>query len=372
MVEKAVKVDLTSMDPTYVGSEQNILNKELSFRTPFQAIAGALQKMNSLHASASKSKKLQHEIRETPIVKYRPGEYTTGTISSFTKDGSGVFVDVGAKHLGLLEKCDLSFDGKTNAKDIFEAGQEIVVQIKDISDSELHLSWRSVLMTESVEILRKLQRDGTIFDVKVISTNQHGCYGKVEGLRAFLPRSHVLRASKDETLQGKTIPCKLLNMTYDEEEPEKFSMTISNRVAVQEMKKEVVARLRKGALVEGVVSGIKPYGVFVKLKKGPSAIIHMSQISTHKVNIRSLPLKIGDPIKAIVEDVDVGKGRISLSTRSLEMEYERGIMLTHPQRIFDNAEELTRRIAEREKVRTKESEVLAEAFLDQFGDLFAA
>jgi small subunit ribosomal protein S1 len=65
------------------------------------------------------------------------------------------------------------------------------------------------------------------------------------------------------------------------------------------------------------VSGIRPFGVFVDLD-GTSALLHINQIS--KNYIESLPalFQVGQPIKAIIADLDEGRGRISLSTKVLE------------------------------------------------------
>jgi small subunit ribosomal protein S1 len=88
-------------------------------------------------------------------------------------------------------------------------------------------------------------------------------------------------------------------------------------------------------LVEGKIVSIKPFGVFVDLD-GITGLLHVKQISQNF--IESLPslFQIGQVIKAIIIDLDEGKGRISLSTRVLE-NYS-GEMLEKMAEVMDSAE----------------------------------
>ncbi|MHC5718740.1 MAG: S1 RNA-binding domain-containing protein, partial [Nostoc sp.] len=72
-----------------------------------------------------------------------------------------------------------------------------------------------------------------------------------------------------------------------------------------------------GQLVEGKVTGIKPFGVFVDLS-GMGALLHIKQVSQKFIESLEKVFKVGQPIKAVIIDLDEGKGRVALSTRVLE------------------------------------------------------
>lgn len=75
--------------------------------------------------------------------------------------------------------------------------------------------------------------------------------------------------------------------------------------------------LELGQLVEGKVTGIKPFGVFVDLN-GMGALLHIKQVSQKFIDSLEKVFKVGQAIKAVIIDLDEGKGRVALSTRVLE------------------------------------------------------
>lgn len=89
-------------------------------------------------------------------------------------------------------------------------------------------------------------------------------------------------------------------------------------------------------MVEGLVSAIKPYGVFVTMN-GVAGLLHISQISSDRVNDLEKVLPVGTKLKVMVVSQDASKGRLALSTKTLEQ--KPGQMLKDPQTLFDNAEE---------------------------------
>jgi small subunit ribosomal protein S1 len=70
-------------------------------------------------------------------------------------------------------------------------------------------------------------------------------------------------------------------------------------------------------LVEGTITGIKPFGVFVDLE-GVSALLHIKQVSQKFIESLEKLFQIGQQIKAVIIDLDEGKGRVAISTRVLE------------------------------------------------------
>jgi small subunit ribosomal protein S1 len=88
--------------------------------------------------------------------------------------------------------------------------------------------------------------------------------------------------------------------------------------------------LEIGQLIEGKITGIKPFGVFVDFN-GVSALLHIKQVSQKFIESLDKVFQIGQPIKAVIIDLDEGKGRVAISTRVLE---------NHPGEVVENFAEV--------------------------------
>ena len=84
-----------------------------------------------------------------------------------------------------------------------------------------------------------------------------------------------------------------------------------------ESKDSVIGKLEEGQIVEGVVTGIKPYGAFVKLENGLSALVHIEDMSVARIKSPLERLKIGQKANFVVKSIDRGKNRILLSYKEL-------------------------------------------------------
>ena len=93
--------------------------------------------------------------------------------------------------------------------------------------------------------------------------------------------------------------------------------------------------LEVGQLVEGKITGIKPFGVFVELD-GISALLHIKQVTQKFIDNLEKVFQIGQQIKAVIIDIDEGKGRLAISTRILEN--FPGEMLENMEEVMTSAE----------------------------------
>ena len=152
---------------------------------------------------------------------------------------------------------------------------------------------------------------------------------RVEGLRGFIPGSHI-----STRVKGGTVADFPKFLEVDEE---RNRLVLSHRRALVERK---MNRLEVGEVVIGTVRGIKPYGAFIDIG-GVSGLLHISEISHEHIETPHSVLNVNDQMKVMIIDLDAERGRISLSTKALEP--EPGDMLTDPQKVFDKAEEMAAR-----------------------------
>lgn len=119
--------------------------------------------------------------------------------------------------------------------------------------------------------------------------------------------------------QGKELTVRVITV-----DREKEKLVLSAKEILKEQAKEArdhkIAMLVPGAVLEGRVESLQPYGAFVDLKDGLSGLVHISQISQRRIKKPSEVLKVGDTVK--VKVLNTNDGKISLSMKAVSEEQE--------------------------------------------------
>ena len=170
----------------------------------------------------------------------------------------------------------------------------------------------------------------------VTGMNRGGVTGEVNGLRAFIPRSHLIEKEDLESLIGHSLTANFLEVDRD-----RNKLVLSQRQAARA---NAISKLERGKLMEGKVVNIKPYGVFVDLN-GVTGLLHIKQISGSHIESLTTLFDIGKQIKVMIIDIDEYKNRISLSTKILEN--HPGEILENLDEVMDNAEERAEKALEK-------------------------
>lgn len=84
-----------------------------------------------------------------------------------------------------------------------------------------------------------------------------------------------------------------------------------------ERKKDLVEKMQEGQIVKGIVTGIKPYGAFVKIENELSGLVHIEDISVARIKSPSERLKIGQKENFMIKSIDRGANRVLLSYKEL-------------------------------------------------------
>merc|ERR1712194_817647 len=224
-------------------------------------------------------------------------------------------------------------------------------------NGQLLVSVRRIQYREAWEKVAAKQDTDEAFDAKCVSINRGGAIFLVEGLRAFLPGSHLTGSLPDEDLIGQTLPLKFLEVNEEDNK-----LVVSNRRAVVEAQME---NLSRGDVIDGIVKALKPYGAFVEVG-GMSGLLHISQISMDRINDLEAVLQPGQKLKCMIIDHDKANGRIALSTKTLEP--EPGDMIKNPQRVYEQAEETARMYLEKQEAERKKREASAKDIVLGLGD----
>ncbi|MEB3261665.1 MAG: S1 RNA-binding domain-containing protein [Cyanobacteriota bacterium] len=237
------------------------------------------------------------------------GEVVRGTVIGLESDG--VYVDIGGKAPGFMPKKECGLGVITNLKERFPRGLEVEVLVTrdQNADGMVTISARALALRHSWDKVRALEKEGKVVQVKVNGFNRGGVTCDLEGLRGFIPRSQLQDGENHEALVGKT-----LGVTFLEVNPE------TRKLVLSEKKATIAARfadLEVGQLVEGVVASVKPYGFFVDLG-GISGLLHQSAVTGGQLRDLREVFDQSDRVKALITELDPGRGRIALNTALLE------------------------------------------------------
>jgi small subunit ribosomal protein S1 len=271
---------------------------------------------------------------------FNPGDIVPGTV--FSMEPRGALIDIGAKTAAFIPVQEMSINRVDDPDEVLQANEtrEFFILTDENEDGQLTLSIRRIEYMRAWERVRQLQTEDATVRSQVFATNRGGALVRIEGLRGFIPGSHISTKEAKEDLVGQDLALKFLEVDED-----RNRLVLSHRRALVERK---MNGLEVGQVVIGSVRGIKPYGAFIDIG-GVSGLLHISEISHDHIDTPHSVFNVNDELKVMIIDLDAERGRISLSTKQLEP--EAGDMLKNRQAVIDQAEEMAAKY--REKLRAQ-------------------
>jgi len=296
-----------------------------------------LSKLESLEELEAKRKEFA-SLLDAYSYNFAPGDRVVGLVLSVGKRGATV--EIGAKLPAFCPAYEASVKNSTNVRAILKPGMEREFEVipSRRGGETLLVSARIVESSLAWKRVMQLYEKNTVVEVKIRHVSRGGALVELENLQGFIPKSHLgMDLEKAKENIGKTLVAKFL-----EADAETNRLVLSHRLAnVQNNVKD----LEVGSVIKGKVVAVKDYGAFVDLGLEFNALLHVSQISYNRLFNVDQVLSVGDEIKAMVLSYDANRGRVSLSTKKLEM--EPGDMLRNPAKVFDNAEKMASQFRER-------------------------
>jgi small subunit ribosomal protein S1 len=266
---------------------------------------------------------------------FNPGDVVAGTV--FSIEPKGALIDIGAKTAAFIPIQEMSINRIDDPEEVLRSNEtrEFFILADENEDGQLTLSIRRIEYMRAWERVRQLQAEDATVRSAVFATNRGGALVRIEGLRGFIPGSHISTRATKEDLVGEELPLKFLEV-----DEERNRLVLSHRRALVERK---MNKLEVGEVVIGTVRGIKPYGAFIDIG-GVSGLLHISEISHDHIDTPHSVFNVNDEVKVMIIDLDAERGRISLSTKQLEP--EPGDMVKNPQVVYDKAEEMAAKYRE--------------------------
>jgi len=223
-----------------------------------------------------------------------------------------IVVDVGAKSVGYISKSEF--------KDSFEQGDVIDVYLEKIEDrkGELIVSYQKGQRLKNWEYLSNCLENDTEFEGEIIGRVKGGYAVNVGYITVFLPKSQVdvVMPTDDEFLINNNHKLKVLKI-----DEIRGNIVVSRRSVIEgtrrKAREEVLSKIQINDVLDGVVKNITDYGAFIDFGDF-DGLLHLTDISWHKVRHPSEFLTIGQEVKVKVIKCDEKNKRISLGMKQLQ------------------------------------------------------
>jgi small subunit ribosomal protein S1 len=253
------------------------------------------------------------ELYEESLKGFQQGKVVEGEILQIEKEH--VMVDIGYKSEGRIHISEfLDLDGNMTAK-VGDAVDVLLVRKED-ENGNIVLSKEKAEKAKIWDELKVIfEKNGTVKG-KIIAQVKGGFSADI-GLQAFLPGSQVdLKPIKDMRALIGTV-CDFRIIKYDRL---RKNIVVSRRALLEEermaLRAKILEHLEEGAVVDGTVTSITHYGLFIDLG-GIDGLVHVTDISWGRVGNPSELYQVGDKIKVKVLNIDREKNRVSLGIKQL-------------------------------------------------------
>jgi small subunit ribosomal protein S1 len=267
---------------------------------------------SGLDADARKEKSDLEEIYNGSLSSLNDNDVITGKVVRLTDKEA--IVDIDFKSEGVISLNEFRYNPGLKVGDEVE----VMVDRREDKTGQLQLSHRKARTLKAWDRVNELHETGEIVNGFVKSRTKGGMIVDVHGIEAFLPGSQIdVKPIKDyDQFVGKTMEFKVVKIN-----PEFKNVVVSHKALIEAdiegQKKEIIAQLEKGQVLEGTVKNITSYGVFIDLG-GVDGLIHITDLSWSRVNHPSEILEDGQTVKVVILDFDDEKTRIQLGMKQLE------------------------------------------------------
>ena len=269
-------------------------------------------------------KQLSPDPWHTVAEKYPAGTRVQGKVISLMDYGAFVELESGIE--GLIHISEMSWTKKiAHPSKILQVGQtvEVVVLNVDPSHRRISLGLKQVMANPWEEAKEKYPV-GSIIKGPVRNVTDFGIFvGIEEGIDGLVHISDLhwtkkIKHPSELYKKGDIVEAKVLGINV---ENARFSLGVKQLTT--DPWKIIADRYPVGSKVKGQVTSVPDFGVFVRIEEGVEGLIHVSQLSTERVEKPSTLFKVGDEVEAEVINIDPAERKIGLSIRALRRTEER-------------------------------------------------
>jgi len=234
-----------------------------------------------------------------------------GTVIQMTN--REVVINIGYKSEGVVSLNEFRYNPN------LKVGDEVEVYVESQEDKkgQLVLSHKKARALYSWERVNAALENDEIITGYIKCRTKGGMIVDVFGIEAFLPGSQIdVKPIRDyDVFVGKTMEFKVVKINQEFK-----NVVVSHKALIEaeleQQKKEIIARLEKGQVLEGIVKNITSYGVFMDLG-GVDGLIHITDLSWGRINHPEEIVQLDQKLNVVILDFDDEKKRIALGLKQL-------------------------------------------------------
>jgi len=238
-------------------------------------------------------------------------EVVTGTVIQMTP--REVVVNIGYKSEGVVSLNEFRYNPNLKVGDTVE----VYVESQEDKKGQLLLSHKKARAINSWDRVNASLEKDEIITGYIKCRTKGGMIVDVFGIEAFLPGSQIdVKPIRDyDVFVGKTMEFKVVKINQEFK-----NVVVSHKALIEaeleQQKKEIIAKLEKGQVLEGTVKNITSYGVFIDLG-GVDGLIHITDLSWGRVNHPEEIVQLDQKLNVVILDFDDDKKRIALGLKQL-------------------------------------------------------
>ncbi len=268
------------------------------------------------------SQDFQKLLDKEELIVPQDGDIVKGNVVAASK--SEVRLDINGVLVGVIRGPELYFEDDEYAKLKFGDEAEAMVVEAENENGELELSFKRVGQEKAWLALEDAYKKKESIVVKILDANKGGLMARFRQIKGFLPVSQlapenyprVSGGDKSKILEKlkKFVDQKFeVNIITLEEGEDKI--IFSEKDLWNKRKKDVISQYKIGMIVEGTITAITNFGVFVSFGDNMEGLIHISELAWQRIDSPHDLVKVGDKIKA--EIVNLEGAKIFLSAKKL-------------------------------------------------------
>jgi len=238
-------------------------------------------------------------------------ELIDGTVISLTS--REVVINIGYKSEGIVSLNEFRYNPELKPGDIVE----VYVESQEDKNGQLRLSHKKARALKSWDRVNTALEQDEIIKGFIKCRTKGGMIVDVFGIEAFLPGSQIdVKPIRDYDIYvGKTMEFKVVKINHEFK-----NVVVSHKALIEaeleQQKKEIIAKLEKGQVLEGTVKNITSYGVFIDLG-GVDGLIHITDLSWGRVQHPEEVVELDQKLNVVILDFDDEKKRIALGLKQL-------------------------------------------------------
>ena len=264
-----------------------------------------------VYVGASKTKEELDALYDQTLSTISEKEVIDGTVIALNK--REVVINIGFKSDGIVSRNEFRYNPDLAIGDHVE----VYVESQEDKKGQLVLSHKKARALRSWDRVNAALENDEIIKGYIKCRTRGGMIVDVFGIEAFLPGSQIdVKPIRDYDIYvGKTMEFKVVKIN-----PEFKNVVVSHKALIEaeieQQKKEIISKLQKGQVLEGVVKNITSYGVFIDLG-GVDGLIHITDLSWGRVNHPEEVVALDQKLNVVILDFDDEKKRIALGLKQL-------------------------------------------------------